>query len=71
MFLSWMGGETQKVDHTTCHGRHTNSPEFKLNCPVASGHLPLKQEWLKLMEAKYTTDTANLAFVQCCSQERQ
>ena len=36
--------------------------DFKLLCPVASGHLPLRQEWLELMEAKYTNDTVKLAF---------
>ena len=36
--------------------------DFKLLCPVASGHLPLRQEWLELMEGKYTNDTVKLAF---------
>ena len=36
--------------------------DFNLLCPVASGHLPLRQEWLELMEGKYTSDTVKFAF---------
>ena len=36
--------------------------DFKLLSLVASGHLPLRQEWLELVEGKYSNDTAKLAF---------
>ena len=35
--------------------------DFKPLCRVSSGHLPLRQEWLELMEAKSTNEYVKLA----------
>ena len=31
--------------------------DFKIICPVASGHLPMRKEWINMMENKYVTQS--------------
>ncbi len=31
--------------------------DFKIICPVASGHLPIRKEWIDMMQGKYETES--------------
>jgi len=31
--------------------------DFKIICPVASGHLPIQKEWIDMMQGKYENDS--------------